>query len=550
MKVKLTADGWKTRQGAHVRGNAFLGGSCLDASDLAQRVSETKCWLEFVNLVQALNGFFAIVYEAGSGIYAATDRVRSMPLFYGDPSAHVHISDNVDHARHKQATPEPDLSSCLEFMAAGYVSGPDTLLAGVKQMKPAEIIGWNAGPSASFRMSSHSYHSIKSTPLARSYMEFMEELDEVVLDVFKRLIQYADGRCIVVPLSGGLDSRLVVVSLKRLRYDNVVTFSYGTPGNAEAQTSRMVSESLGYKWLFIPYSLQAWRKWYESASRADFFHYSSDLAMLPHIQDWPAVGQIRADTLVPDDSIFVPGHGADVMAGSRSFTNPWIYSPSRTGRGDVIKSIASFHYGLWPLTSKKLRLGPFLAERISSRLREHGIHPEDDWPLLFESWDFLERQPKFLVNSVRVYEYWGYDWWLPYWDLQFVEFWQRVPRRWRIAKRLYRRYVQTQFERTANGTACHWRIALPGLKLELKRYATMLRMREIKKMSLVRSKVRTEYRNHPLAWYGCVNPRRFDSLYTGHENIYSFLVLDVLMERIPEWCTSLDLTKYGVRPAE
>ena len=36
-----------------------------------------------------------------------------------------------------------------------------------------------------------------------------------------------------------------------------------------------------------------------------------------------------------------------------------------------------------------------------------------------EAWDSRERVSKYIVNSVRAYEFWGYDWWVPFWDAEF-----------------------------------------------------------------------------------------------------------------------------------
>ena len=47
------------------------------------------------------------------------------------------------------------------------------------------------------------------------------------------------------------------------------------------------------------------------------------------------------------------------------------------------------------------------------------------------------------MNSVRVYEFFGYDWWLPLWDGEFVEFWQNVPLSLRYKRLWYNQYVDT-----------------------------------------------------------------------------------------------------------
>jgi asparagine synthase (glutamine-hydrolysing) len=58
----------------------------------------------------------------------------------------------------------------------------------------------------------------------------------------------------VVPLSGGLDSRIIVAMLKRLGVEDVICFTYGKKGNREAEISRQVAEALGYRWYFVEYT--------------------------------------------------------------------------------------------------------------------------------------------------------------------------------------------------------------------------------------------------------------------------------------------------------
>ena len=48
-----------------------------------------------------------------------------------------------------------------------------------------------------------------------------------------------------------------------------------------------------------------------------------------------------------------------------------------------------------------------------------------------------ERQAKFIVNSVRAYEYFGYEWLIPLWDNALFDFWAKVPITLRYQRRLY-----------------------------------------------------------------------------------------------------------------
>jgi asparagine synthase (glutamine-hydrolysing) len=82
--------------------------------------------------------------------------------------------------------------------------------------------------------------------------DLLPRLDKILIGIFERLIRRAQGRTIAVPLSGGYDSRLIVLMLKRLGYRNLLAFSYGLLKDEESCISRAMARSLDIQWQFIP----------------------------------------------------------------------------------------------------------------------------------------------------------------------------------------------------------------------------------------------------------------------------------------------------------
>lgn len=60
---------------------------------------------------------------------------------------------------------------------------------------------------------------------------------------------------------------------------------------------------------------------------------------------------------------------------------------------------------------------------------------------LYEYWNLQERQAKFILNSLRVYEYFGYEWQLFHWDLRLMDFWAKVPLELRLERKLWQHYA-------------------------------------------------------------------------------------------------------------
>jgi len=260
--------------------------------------------------------------------------------------------------------------------------------------------------------------------------------------VFERLIRSLDGRTAVIPLSGGLDSRLVAVWLKRLNYPHVVCFSYGSSGNSDSTVSKAVAEYLGFPWIFLEHTRQKWYDAFQSEERREFYPYAANLCSMPHIQDWEAVRELRKQGLIPEDAVFIPGHSGDFLEGSH-LPHAWQGQRVISDR-ELCAAVYHRHYNLWPWQRN--------APQYAAQFRKDIAKTIDILPTMsvaeavssFEEWDWKERQAKFIVNSVRVYEYFGYEWRLPLWDTELMEFWSQVPTELRFGRKLYLDYVMAK----------------------------------------------------------------------------------------------------------
>ncbi|MGF3495975.1 MAG: asparagine synthase-related protein, partial [Methanothrix sp.] len=147
----------------------------------------------------------------------------------------------------------------------------------------------------------------------------------------------------------------------------------------------------------------------------------------------------------------------------------------------------------------------------------------------YESWEWQERQAKFIINSVRIYEFWGYSWWLPFWDNEFMDFWSKVPIDMKINQKIYKKYVKKLFNELSNTSVdtSHenkMSFLLKPASSILKRTPFLTIARNIYR----RYKLFNEYENNPFAFYGAIGKERFVKRYTGLENINSFIAADII----------------------
>lgn len=527
-RVHLVDPGWSGQGSWWALGDAFQGSRLLSAEELAGCLTNSTGEESFLRLVENLNGFFALVQEERGSLRLAVDPLRSRPLFFGCSGTTAWVSDDAYWVRDQLGEVRFEPVAAEEFAAAGYVSGSDTLYSSVKQVQAGDALFLR--PTAEgWEIRLHSYHRYRHWNAEEYSSQELTPRFEVVLDnIFTRLVRIANGRTIVIPLSGGDDSRLVALMLKRLGYPHLLAFSYGIPGNRESQISQYVATQLGIPWHFVPYSNEAWYWWHRSPERRAYERMADGLCTLPHTQDWPAVWELQKAGGIPPEAVFVPGHSADLLAGSRSARFLQLYRPDAAAE-EAVPVILSMHYALQSGWSSQKEWIPLFLGRIDRTLDPLASY--DCAAGALEAWEVQERQAKSIVNAVRAYEFWGYRWWLPFWDGEFLSFWARVPLFDRLYQSFYRNFVQSLYQ-TMTGLPPQeephqdWRNFHQTIRRNLRTFlpsATFLGW--LKRSGSWR---KAAYNKNPRASFGIVSRDLFLHLYNGRQSLASFEALERL----------------------
>lgn len=385
----------------------------------------------FAEILKTLDGCFSFVLERGEYLLAAVDIKRSLPLFYAVQQNELLVSADARELRSRLGNPPLDQEAVPEFLLAGIISGNDTLFRNLKQLEAGQYLLWHK-PTATLQVKDYFRYSHLYEPIANP----LQELDRVHERVFTRLIESARDRTIVIPLSGGNDSRLVAVMLKRLGYPKVLCFTYGSSHLPECQTSRRVAKFLNFPWIIVETNRRLWYQAYHSEEMRRFLAGATHYCTSPHIQDWLAVQTLKQRGLIPDDSIIVPGHSGDFPEGANL---PQIFEDKEDLTAhNLLEAIFSRHYNLWYCPNDRRNL--LFAERLRNYLQFPDEMKAEIAAGYFDEWDWRNREAKFIVNSVRTYEYFGYDWRIPLWDREFLDFWRRIPLEQRMHQNLYGQY--------------------------------------------------------------------------------------------------------------
>jgi asparagine synthase (glutamine-hydrolysing) len=446
-RVHTAQDGWNTsrtgRQSSlFLKGKVYDNQSAIDVHKLSQALAECTTADQLRSRLSKLNGFYAWVEKSALQVRAAVDHVRSRPLFYGEYAGQFYISDSAEWLRQQVRDCDMDRIAREEFQITGYVTGSDTLFPKVKQLQAGEFLVARKTDVGIVVEKQRYYRFLHNEPSHRNYSELRHELDCATSQAIRRLMDYANGRQIVIPLSGGYDSRLIATVLKRLGYQNIVTFTYGKPGNKESAYSQRVAHALGLKWHIVEYSEELWRSARQTNEHWDYQKWASGWSSIAHVQDWPAVKKLKQEAIIETDAVFVPGHSGDFVAGSH--IPSMAFERTAFKLEDVERAIFSGHYNLRPVELFSTTSREWLA-RIRNRTERTRCAEAWEFADGYEKWDWQERQSKFVCNSVRAYEFYGFDWWMPLWDVEFIKFWERVPLALRESRSWYVSYVKSQF---------------------------------------------------------------------------------------------------------
>ena len=427
MRLHLRSEGprsWHRSGTTWACGTAHASdGRVLDAPALAAYLDVAPA--AFAERIAGLGGTFAAL-QTGPTVRAATDRIRSTPLFYGrDRDGTLCLSDDARWLAETVGAHLDNAVAAAAFLLASTTTGASTLCSAVRQVQAAEIVTFHERPGEASGTRYFFYGD--GDRLDGDETALVDEGVRLFEASFAQLLASVEGRPLAVPLSGGLDSRLIAAMLARGGRTDALCFSYGRERSFEAQASRRVAEALGIPWTFVPYSNAQWQQWFASPSFQRFRRRATGLTAIEHEQDWPAVQALKSR--LDPGTVFVPGHTGDFLSSGHLSAHP--------AADDPVERVLAKHHALWP------RHG--LAPDLAAALRMSVAETLDTLPgaLPGVTFEWQERQAKMIANSVRVYEHHGFDWRLPLWASPAVlNFWGRLPLPLLRTRSLYRRVLR------------------------------------------------------------------------------------------------------------
>jgi asparagine synthase (glutamine-hydrolysing) len=361
-------------------------------------------------------------------IELSTGIIRAVPIFYTIYNNRLFISDFPETLEKMTYKRNLDINSILEFLSFGYVLKERTLLEGINEIQAGEKLIYENGEIK--LIDEYIYDNSEIDDISRE--EAFKKLEKVLYDTFEMYYKKLKNKKLVVPLSGGYDSRLIVSMFKEFGLKDVLCVSYGLKNNFESTTAQKVAKNLGYQFKFVEYNPHKIANLCDNEKYINFLEFGSRKVSVAHIQEFLMIEKLKNELdKINKEIVIVPGHAADFVAGSHI-----PYKLLREVDLDIIvKTIFAKYYYRNCCYNKNVYKNMINYIKYIMRIQSEPYK-------ILEIKVWRERQAKFIANANRIYEYNNYYWAMPFWYKDFVEFWSKMPLKYKYQKNLYDEYLE------------------------------------------------------------------------------------------------------------
>ena len=361
--------------------------------------------VDFGLLLSETSGNFSMIVKTSDVLFASVDICRTYPVFYsGATFEGFDLFDGL--SLEKIRSSELDEQSILEFYELGFIIGKKTICKDIYQLQAGESLFVD---SDSCRTESYfEYIPSKNPPPFTNTKEWTRRFDSLLKEVFEKFLNaFPKDTQWVVPLSGGHDSRLMINYLHKTGVKNVICFTYGNPGNNQSEISKNVAQASGYDWYFVEYTEDKWQHLHQLGIIDDYINDAFNGVSNPHYQDFLAVYELKRKNILSDKAVFLPGHSSMTDAG---FAN-----------GNTSNNLES------AISYLSLKNFSTISKNIRQNILTQYSAFSSDYRFIHAHFNWREKQVKYIVNSLRVYEYFGFRSALPFWTMDVAKYWLQLP---------------------------------------------------------------------------------------------------------------------------
>lgn len=387
---------WYKQNNVSVIGKVFYNNNWITQQAFASLFQEVESEADFVQLLHKIDGHFAVLIENKNQFYAATDRMRTFPILLSKTASTLFVSDNISNVKGTLNT-----NVANDFLKVYCTLENTTLLNEWVQLQGGDYAVIQK-ESVDYEIKKYYRHYSSNKQINAE--QLFKIAEQKLIDI---TLQYAANRIILIPLSGGYDARYLLALLLQRGFKNIECYTYGKKDSYEVETAKKICDALQVKWHFIEYTNDLLHLFF-SKTWEEYSNINHHFTSLPHEQDFFALYYLKHHQLLPKNAVVMNGFCQDIHAGS--FIEPTQY----------------------------FNLRKFIQNK-------YGIHPalanyDNSWEG-YREWLINNRLSKFIINSIRVYEFFGLDFYLPFWQTEWVNFWYSLPLEQLQQQQFYKKHI-------------------------------------------------------------------------------------------------------------
>ena len=386
--------------------------------------------------VQTLSGHFAFVIESNKKwCFSAVDRLCSIPLFEKKSREGYLFSNCAPYL--KEENSKINMNALLQISMSGFTLGRKTLYSNMNRFLAGEC-----SLLINHKLHRNYYHSYMPQPIIKSNeKKLIQEFTTILLGSLNKILRNIGNRQIVIPLSAGNDSRIIASGFRKLGYENVICFSYGRKGNFEVKTSEEVARKLKYKWVYVQDNIKSKRAFFLSEVYNKYVEDFESFSSVPNVQDVYEIFELKKLGIIDDDALIISGNSGDFISGGHIPKGIEINKSSSSIDNFSWDFFLEKHYSIWRKLRSKFNdkiIVSELKQLFSLRFDVSSKYELYDYAVI-ESMELIGRQSRYVMNQQRAYEFFGHDWRLPLWDIDLLDFWEKIPPEYKMNQNLYKK---------------------------------------------------------------------------------------------------------------
>lgn len=394
--IRINEDHWFCIGNTYVIGAMIYEDKILKGRELCEFI-HSQVLTDLDQIVRKADGFFSIIEQREEMTWVFVDHLSVYSVFINETEKI--ISDQILFCDIANSGINSDVFN--QYRSAFFSFGTSTFANGWKRVQGGTY--WCLADQEVYveKYWTYRYNDEEITDRKDAVAVLHKAFDAMA----KKFIAQLDGRTVVLPLSGGHDSRILLYLLVKNGYRNIVTYTYGVSGYQECSASKKTADALGVPWIFVKYIPKKMKKLFDSDFLL-FSEFTANASSIPQLQDWYAVDFITRNNLVPRDSVFVPGHTGDLLSGDYFTDIHMLQEPITTN--DILNALINRHltnlrrFSVQDAKRWLTENCPYLIDNSAPIAKKQAEE-------LFERFNWEERQAKYILNSMRCYTYYGYD---------------------------------------------------------------------------------------------------------------------------------------------